>query len=105
MLANNVRLHEPVGAGEAAYRKYLPGHADRHQVDEYVAEKPDVLHRDYDRERHDGEEKHLVVGEAEAEDERRYPQHLVGRLAHPAVGQQEHPHEEEGVQGVYLYDG
>ena len=103
-LVDRVRAHRAVGAHELADLQHLVGERDRGEVDEHVPEHADVLHRDDKRERHDREQKHLVVGEAEAEDEGRRPEDLVGRPAHPAVGQQEHPHQEERIERVDLDD-
>ncbi len=104
VLVDYVGLHHAVGTHELTDLQNLIGHADGHQVDEDIAEKSEILHRDDERERNDRKEQHLVVGKAEAEHERRQPQYLVRRHAHPAIGQEEHPHQEERVERVDLDD-
>ena len=103
-LVDDVGGHVAVGAQEAADLEDLRGEADRDEDQAEVAEHADVPERDDDRERDGGEEQHLVVREAEAEDERREPEDAVGGAAHPAVGEQEHRHEEERVERVDLDD-
>ena len=105
VLVDDIRLHVLVGAQELADLQHLPGEPDRDEIDEHVAEHADVLERDDQRQRHDREKEHLVVREAEAEHKRRKPQDLVGGLAHPAIAEQEHPHQKKRVQRIDLDNG
>ena len=82
-----------VGPYQLPDLKHLVGERDRDEVYEHVAEKRDVRHQDDDGERHYREEQHLVVGEAEAEDESREEEDLIGGFAHPSVGKQKDPHQ------------
>ena len=103
-----VDVEELLEPGLGQKRTELEDHRPEPQGDEdeeEVAEEGDVAEEDDDDEGQRGEQKHLVVGQAKAEDEGREPENLVGGLAHPPVGEQHHEHQEEGAERIDLDDG
>ena len=76
-LVDHVRAHRRRGAHLAADLEHLRGEGDGDEDESEVAEQADVLEEDDHGERQRRHEQHLVVGKAEAEDERREPEYLV----------------------------
>ena len=104
LLLDHILLHVALGALELADLEDLVCEEDGDEVQREVAEERYVTQGDDDRERHYCEEEDLVVREAQSEHERRPPEHLVRRTAHPPVGEEEDEHQEERVERVYLDD-
>ena len=101
---DHIGAHVRVGAEHASDLEQDIRKSDRDENEKRVAEKLEILERDDDGYRYCGKQKHLIVGETETEHECGQPKNLVGWLLHPAVGEQKHPHKEEGVERVHLDD-
>ena len=103
-LVDHIRAHVGVRPEHASDLEKHVGESDWDENENHVPEHLQVPKPDDDRYRDSCKKQYLVVRETETEHESGKPENLVGRLFHPTVGEEKHPHEEEGVERVDFHD-